>query len=110
MVSMLVNGFSVSLGVAPAAMVTAMVSPMARESARMNDAITPDSAAGTTVRVETSYFVAPRAYAPCRMELGTADSASSDSDETSGMIMIPTTMLALAALKMSVPGTTIRIN
>ena len=33
--------------------------PMAREMARMNEAMTPDSAAGTTTFVDTSSFVAP---------------------------------------------------
>jgi hypothetical protein len=54
------------VGVAPAAMVTIIVSPMARDMARMKLAMMPDSAAGTTVRVATSYFVAPSAYAPSR--------------------------------------------
>jgi hypothetical protein len=50
-VSTLVNGFRVSLGVAPAAMVTTMVSPTARLRARMNEATTPGSAAGSTILV-----------------------------------------------------------
>lgn len=91
-------------GVAPAAIATAIVSPIARDSASRNEAMIPDSAAGTMVRVATSNFVAPRAYAASRSDRGTALIASSESDETSGMIMIPTTMLALAALKMFVCG------
>ncbi len=108
MVCTLSSGFSVRLGVAPAAIVTIMVSPIARESARMNEARIPDSAAGTTVRVETSSLVAPSAYAASRSESGTALIASSASDETIGMIMMPTTMLALAALNTCVCGQTAR--
>ena len=44
---------------ASAAIVTAMVSPIARESARMNDEKMPEAAAGTTTPAETSNFVAP---------------------------------------------------
>ena len=66
MVWMLSRGLSVSFGVAPAASVTAIVSPMAREMARMNEAMTPDSAAGSTTRVETSSLVAPSPYAASR--------------------------------------------
>ena len=40
--------------------------------------------------------------------MGTARSASSDSEATIGMIMIPTTIAPLAALKISVPGKTVR--
>ena len=96
-------------GVPPAAMVTAMVSPIALEMARMKEAMMPDSAAGTTVRVAVSILVAPSAYAPARSERGTALMASSDSDDTMGTIMMPTTMLALSALKTSVCGHTLRI-
>ncbi len=92
----------------PAASTTAIVSPIAREIARMKEATMPDSAAGVTTRVATSNFVAPSAYAPSRSVRGTALRASSESEETSGMIMTPTTRLALAALKMFVCGQTIR--
>src|SRR5690606_15088773 len=61
MVWMLSSGFSVRFGVEPAAIATAIVSPIARESASRKDAMMPESAAGTTVRVATSYFVAPSA-------------------------------------------------
>src|SRR5688500_7820186 len=91
-------------------MVTIMVSPIAREMARMNDAITPDSAAGTTVRVATSNLVAPSAYAPSRNERGTALKASSESEDTIGMIITPITMLADRALKGSVSGKKRLIN
>ena len=45
---------AISFGVAPAAIVTAIVSPTALDSARTNEAITPDRAAGTTTLVDTS--------------------------------------------------------
>ena len=61
MVSIGTNGFSVKLGFCPAAMVTIIVSPMARDTARMNADIMPERAAGTTTRVETSSLVEPRA-------------------------------------------------
>ncbi len=66
----------------------------------------PESAAGTTVRVATSNLVAPRAYAPSRSARGTALIASSLSEETIGMIMMPMTRDALSALNGSVPGST----
>ena len=49
---MLSMGLKVRRGVAPAASVTSIVSPMARENARMNDAMMPEKAAGTTTRRE----------------------------------------------------------
>ena len=58
-VSIEVSGFKVICGRIPAASTTAIVSPIARLTARMNDATTPDSPAGKTTRVETSNFVAP---------------------------------------------------
>ena len=58
---MLSIGLNVRRGVAPAASVTSIVSPMARENAKMNDATMPDSAAGTTMRADTSSRVAPSA-------------------------------------------------
>src|SRR5690606_18693297 len=104
MVWMLSRGLRVRFGVAPAASVTIIVSPMARESAKINDATIPESAAGTTTRVATSNLVEPRAYAPARSESGTAIIASSLREETMGMSMIPRTMLALRALKTDVSG------
>ena len=47
------------VGFWPAASATIIVSPMARDIARMNEATIPDSAAGTTTRVTTSNRDAP---------------------------------------------------
>ena len=60
-VSMLRKGFSDSRGICPAAIVTAIVSPIAREIASRNDATIPDSSAGTTTFSDTSNFVEPSA-------------------------------------------------
>jgi hypothetical protein len=46
-------------GLIPMAIVTAIVSPMARDIARTYEATIPEVAAGTTTFVETSYFVDP---------------------------------------------------
>ena len=92
---------SVICGRDPAARTTAIVSPIARLIARMNDETTPESPAGRTIRVETSNFVAPSPYAASRSPRGTAERTSSLSDETIGMTMIPTTMQALRALYVS---------
>ena len=54
-------GSRVRLGWVPAARVTAIVSPTARESPRTIPAVTPDSAAGKTMRVATWRLVAPTA-------------------------------------------------
>jgi hypothetical protein len=70
----------------------------------MIEATIPDSAAGTITRVETSNFVAPTAYAPSRNDLGTALSASSESDATIGKTMIPTAIEADKTLKGLVSG------
>ena len=94
----------VRLGVAPAAIVTNMVSPIARDMARMNDATMPDRAAGTTTLSDTSNRVAPSAYAPFLSDRGTATMASSLSDDTMGMIIIPMTRPALSALNTSKSG------
>jgi len=99
MVWMLSNGLKVMRGVAPAAMVTAIVSPTAREIAKMNAAIMPLSAAGTITWTTASNRVAPREKAASRSDMGTARMASSLIDATVGIIMIPKTIDALSALK-----------
>src|SRR3989338_5073303 len=101
---MLSNGFHVILGVAPAAKATAIVSPIAREIARIKEAKTPDKAAGKTILVVTSNCVAPTAYAAWRRFLGTARKASSQREAIIGKIIIPTTIEADAALKTRVDG------
>ena len=60
------SGFHVQFGCPPAAISTIIVSPTAREIARTKDAMIPEMAAGTTIRVETWNLVDPRAYAPSR--------------------------------------------
>ena len=60
-VSTATRGSNVSVGCRPAAMVTIIVSPMAREIASTNDATMPESAAGTTMRSETWRRLAPSA-------------------------------------------------
>src|SRR3972149_12259129 len=105
MVWMLSKKFKVIFGVAPAARVTAIVSPTALDMARMKEARMPESAAGTTIFVDTSNFVEPRAYAPSLRARGTERMASSLKLETIGRIMMPTTMDAEAALNMFAAGT-----
>src|SRR5579862_7034840 len=99
MVATLCRGSRVRFGVAPAASVTAIVSPIARDTASTSAAAMPDAAAGATILSVTSALVIPRAYAPSRRLDGTADRASSTSEATIGTIMIPTTMAADAALE-----------
>ena len=101
---MLSSGFAVIRGVAPAAMVTSIVSPMARDMASMKEATMPDRAAGTTTFRLVSSLVAPKAYEACRSDLGTLIMASSLSDDTMGMIMTPMTTPALSALKTIMSG------
>ena len=60
-VSTAMRGSSVSVGCRPAAIVTIIVSPTAREIASTNDATMPESAAGTTMRSETCRRFAPSA-------------------------------------------------
>ena len=103
-VCMLSRGSSVRRGVAPAAIVTSIVSPIARDSPSISAATMPESAAGVTTRVATSNFVAPSAYAASRSERGTASIASSVNEETIGMIITPITSPALSALKMIMSG------
>ena len=76
-------------------MATIIVSPIARDTARMNAAVMPENAAGTTTRRLVCILVAPSAYEPSRSPRGTPRIASSASDETSGRIMMPITMPGL---------------
>jgi hypothetical protein len=52
-------GSPVSRGCVPAASVTAIVSPIARETPSTIDAMTPERAAGSTIRDATTRLVAP---------------------------------------------------
>src|SRR6476619_5709549 len=98
MVSAGSSGFVTIVGLDPAASATIMVSPTAREAARMNDATMPERAAGTMILVDTSRLVAPSAYAPSRIERGTERIESSDSEAIRGMIMMPTAIEAASTL------------
>ena len=95
-------GLNVRLGMPPAAMSTIIVSPTARLMPRTKAAMIPERPAGTTTRVEISYFVAPRAAAPSRRDRGTAYMASSEMEATVGRIMMPITRPAERAL--NTPG------
>ena len=88
-----------SRGCWPAAIATIIVSPTARDTARMNAAVMPEKAAGTTTLSAVCMRVAPSAYEPSRKPCGTARIASSDSDDTSGRIIRPITRPGLSALK-----------
>ena len=100
-------GFQVRIGCWPAAIATIIVSPTARETARMKAAVMPENAAGTTTRRLVCILVAPSAYDPSRRPFGTARIASSLSDDTSGRIMIPMTIPGLSALKVVSVGRTL---
>ncbi len=71
---------------------------MARDIARMQAAVMPENAAGSTTRRLVCILVDPSAKAPSRSPRGTACIASSESDETIGRIMMPITMPGLRAL------------
>ena len=89
------------MGLLPAAMVTAMVSPTAREKARITEAEMPDRAAGTTTRRLTWRLLAPRPKAASRSDNGTARMASSLIEAMIGRIISPTAIDPAAALKMN---------
>ena len=66
MVSIGTNGLPVRRGCWPAAIATIIVSPIARDTARMNAAVMPEKAAGTTTLSAVCMRVAPSAYEPSR--------------------------------------------
>ena len=72
-------------------MTTIIVSPMARLTPRRMPPMMPGRAAGSRTFVMVSLSVAPMASEPSFIARGTAFSASSDSDEMNGMIMMPIT-------------------
>src|SRR5450756_34418 len=82
----------------PATSATIIVSPTARDSPRMTDAAMPEIAAGNTTRRVVRILLAPSAKEPWRRAIGTALIASSDSEATVGMIMIPSAMPAASTL------------
>ncbi len=82
----------------PAARATIIVSPMARETARIIAATMPEMAAGTTTRRLVCHRLAPSPYDASRIAVGTARIASSDTDATSGTIRTPTAIPAARKL------------
>src|SRR5882762_3168833 len=83
------------VGLLPMTMVTAIVSPSARASARNTEPKIPMRAAGTTTFQVDSHFVAPRANAASRWSRGTASRTSRDTERTNGTIMIARTIPAV---------------
>ena len=69
---------------------TIIVSPIALEKPKMNEAIIPESAAGSIIFIAVILLVEPKASDPKRKEFGTALSASSEIEAMVGMIIIPT--------------------
>ena len=107
---MLSRGSIDSCGFVPPASTTIIVSPIARDMARMIEAITPDSAAGNTTLRTTSHLVAPIAYAPSRRPRGTARIASSDREAMTGVTSSPTIRPAESALNVPTPNSGLRIT
>ncbi len=87
------------LPAAPPAMKTTIVSPMARETARMAAATSPETDAGSTTLTTVVSLRAPKPSLASRNALGTARRASSDTDATSGMERMPTAIPAVVRLK-----------
>src|SRR5579863_4846331 len=83
------------LGLLPMTMVTAMVSPSARASARNTEPKMPILAAGTTTFQVDSHLVAPRASAASRWSRGIASRTSRDTESTNGTIMMARTIPAV---------------
>ena len=71
----------------PATISTTMVSPMARDMPSMTAVPMPDSAEGMTTRISVSQRVAPRASDASRSVRGTANSASSATEQMVGTLM-----------------------
>src|SRR5687768_4861015 len=98
MVSTELKGLKVSLGSCPAAIATIMVSPTARDIAKIIDTVMPEEAAGTITRKAVCRRVAPIPYEASRKDFGTARSASSLKEEMYGIIITPITNPAERAL------------
>jgi hypothetical protein len=77
---------------------TTMVSPMARDAARISAATMPDTAAGNTIRSVVDIRRAPTPADASRRLLGTARMASSETEATSGIVRMPTPMPAAIML------------
>src|SRR5699024_3744604 len=90
--------------VLPLAIVTMIVSPIAREIANTNEATIPENAAGKTTFVATSSFVEPRPYEASLKLRGTAFIASSEREAIIGIIIIPIINPGLKMFVVSRPG------
>ena len=75
-----------------------MVSPIERDRPSIKAATIPDRAAGNTTRSDVCHFLAPSPYDASRSDRGTACMASSETEDTRGMIKIPTPMPAAIRL------------
>lgn len=98
------RGSKLSSGYWPPAIVTIIVSPIALENPKINDAMIPEIAAGSMIFNDVILLVEPSAKAPILSPFGTAFKASSDIDAIVGTIIIPTAMPADIALNTPVPG------
>ena len=83
----------------PEAIVTTIVSPMARLKPTIMAAIKPESAAGITTRIAVVAFRAPNPAEASRRSRGTALRASSEIDAMSGITSKPTPIPAASLLK-----------
>ena len=71
-------------------MKTTIVSPNARDTAKINAAVNPDTAASNTTRNVVTIFLAPSPADASRKLPGTDVRASSATDATNGIVKIPT--------------------
>src|SRR5690606_9718607 len=94
----------------PLAIVTIIVSPIAREIPRTKEAIIPEKAAGMTTLKVVSSFVAPIANDPSRIAFGTEFIASSEREAIIGIIITPMTIPGLKIFVASTSGQTERIS
>ena len=80
------KGFKVSFAVRPAAITTIIVSPITRDVANNKPPAIPGRAAGIITFFIASERVHPTASAPSLSEVGTAVMASSEIEETKGIV------------------------
>src|SRR6202043_3127886 len=89
------NKEALIVGVLPMTMVTAMVSPRARASAKKIEPMMPVRANGTTTFQVDSQRVEPRARAASRWSRGTESRTSRETEMMYGMIMMARTTPAV---------------
>ena len=99
------SGFRVNFATNPAAITTIIVSPIARDTAKITAPTIEGVAEGKTTFFIISDLVLPMAKAPSFKACGTAFKASSVNDKTKGIIITPITKPAAKALSeaMSIP-------